>query len=162
MHLVIHEECLSHGTGIGHAGGLNQDVVELVAALHEITQDADEVSANGAADAAVIHLEDLFFGANHQFLIHADFAELVFDHRNAFAVLFAKDAVEQGSLAGSQEASQDRDRYTCIGGQIESRLVCVVRGGFVLHLYSFPFMDSERDCRQARATSSFVTSASGR
>jgi hypothetical protein len=48
--------------------------VELLAALHEIAENANQVSTNGAADAAVVHLEYLFFCPDDQLLIALPFA----------------------------------------------------------------------------------------
>ena len=66
LELVVDEEGLRDRAGVGHAGGLDQDVVELVAALHEVAEDADQVAAHRAADAAVVHLEDLLLGADDE------------------------------------------------------------------------------------------------
>jgi len=44
---------------------------------HEIAEDADQIAAYGAADAAVVHLEDFFLGVDDQLLVHADLAEFV-------------------------------------------------------------------------------------
>ena len=79
LHLVVDEEGLGHRGRVGQAGRLDQDVVEAVLALHQVAEDADQVAADGAADAAVVHLEDLFLGADDQLLIDADLAELVLD-----------------------------------------------------------------------------------
>src|SRR5437588_4352753 len=71
-HLVVHEEGLRHRGGIGEAGGLDEDVVEAVAAAHEIAEDADEVAAHGAADAPVVHLEHLLIGVDDEGVIDPD------------------------------------------------------------------------------------------
>ena len=46
----------------------------------------DQVAAHGAADAAVVHLVDLFVGLDDQVVVDADLAELVDDDREAQAV----------------------------------------------------------------------------
>ena len=109
LHFVVHEERLRDRAGVGHAGRLDQDVVELVAPLHQVADDADEVAANGAADAPVVHLEDLFLGVDDQLLIDADLAELVLDDRDALAVIGGEDVVQKRRLPGSEKASQDGD-----------------------------------------------------
>ena len=109
--LVVHEEGLSDRAGIGEPCGLHQHIVELVAALHEIAEHANQVSAHRAADAAVRHLEDLFVSVDDERLIDADLPVLVLDHGNALAVLLTQDPVEQGRLARAEEAGQDGDRY---------------------------------------------------
>ena len=46
-------------------------------------------AAHGAADAAVVHLDNLLVAVLHQQLVvDAGFSELVFDHGDALAVLF--------------------------------------------------------------------------
>ena len=112
LQLVVEEERLRHRARIGHAGGLDEDVVELVAPLHELAEDADQVAAHRAADAAVVGLEQLLFGADHQLVVDADFAEFVLDDRDALAVFLGEDAVQQRGFSGAKEAREYRDRYT--------------------------------------------------
>jgi hypothetical protein len=69
-------------------------VVERVFSAHEFVEDPDEVLADGAADAAVVHLEDLFFGLHDQAIVDADFAEFVLDDGDALAVLGGEDVVD--------------------------------------------------------------------
>lgn len=116
-HFGIHEKGLHDGAGIGQAGGFDQDVIEAIAAAGELFEDADEVPAHGAANAAVIHLEDLFVGLQDQFVIHADFPEFIFNDGQPQAVIFAEDAVEKGRFAGPKIAGQDGygDRIGIIG-----------------------------------------------
>ena len=92
--LVVHEERLSDRPGIGQPCGLHQHIVELVAALHEIAEYANQVSAHRAADAAIRHLKDLLVSVDDERLIDADFPILVLDHGNALAVLLTQDPVE--------------------------------------------------------------------
>ena len=113
LHIIIHVKGLGDGTGVGHAGGLDHNVIELIAALHQMTENADQITPNGAADASVVHLEDLFFGANDQIVINADLAELIFDHRDLLAVIFGQDAVEQCGFACPQKARQNGHRHSC-------------------------------------------------
>ena len=109
LQVVVEEEGLRHRTRVGHAGGLDQDVVEAVAALGELAQHADQVAAHRAADAAIAGFEDLLFGADDQLVVDADLAEFVLDHGDALAVVLGKDAVQQRGLAGTQEAGQHGD-----------------------------------------------------
>ena len=69
-------------------------MVERVFSAHEFVEDPDEVLADGAADAAVVHLEDLFFGLHDQAIVDADFAEFVLDDGDALAVLGCEDVVD--------------------------------------------------------------------
>ena len=63
FHFLVGEERLRDRGGVGQAGRFDEDVVELVLAFEEFAEDADEVAAHGAADAAVVHLEDFFLGS---------------------------------------------------------------------------------------------------
>ena len=79
--LVVHEEGLGDGAGIGQARGLDHDAVELHQALAALggqqLQGLAQVFADGAADAAVAHLDDLFVGLRHQdVVVDVLFAEL--------------------------------------------------------------------------------------
>ncbi len=107
---LVREKGLGHGTGIGQAGGFDQHVIEFVFPFVEAAENADQVAADGATDTAIVHFKNFFVAADDQFLVHADFAEFVFDHGDAFAVLFGQDAVEEGGFSGSQEAGQDSNR----------------------------------------------------
>ena len=44
--------------------------------LHQVAQNADEVAAHGAADAAVVHLEEFLLGAEDELVVDGDLAEL--------------------------------------------------------------------------------------
>ena len=57
--------------------------------------DADQVAAHGAADAAVVHLEHFLVGADDEVVVDADLAELVDDDGVFLAVRLGQDAVEQ-------------------------------------------------------------------
>ena len=109
LDFVVGEKGLGDGAGVGEAGGFDEDVVETVAAFHQLAEDADEIAANGAAEASVVHLEDLLVGIDDEGVVDPDLAEFVFDDGDAFAVLGGEDAVEEGRLAGSEEAGEDRD-----------------------------------------------------
>ena len=57
----------------------DDDAVELSLALDEAAQDADEIAADRAADATVVHLEDLLLGVKlllDQRIVDTDLAEL--------------------------------------------------------------------------------------
>ena len=109
LEVLVGEEGLGDGAGIGEAGGLDEDVIEAVATLEELAEDADEVAADGAAKAPVVHLEDFLVGIDDQGVVDADLAEFIFDHGDAFAVVRGEDAVEEGGLSGAEKAGEDRD-----------------------------------------------------
>ena len=108
-HVLVDEEGLRDRRGIGEAGGLDDDRVELALALHQPLDDADQVAAHGAADAAVVHLEHFLVGADDELVVDADLAELVDDDGVALAVRLRQDAVEQRRLAGAEIAGQHGD-----------------------------------------------------
>ena len=115
LEVVVEEEGLRDRTGVGHARGLDDDVVEAVAALEQLAEDAQQVAAHRAADAAVVGLEDLLLGADDELVVDADLAELVLDDGDALAVLLREDAVEEGRLARPEEARQHGDGDTVRG-----------------------------------------------
>ncbi len=126
--LVVDEEGLRDRGRVGQPGGLDEDVVEPVPAAHQRAEDADQVPAHGAADAAVVHLEDLFFGVDDQSVVYTDLTELVFDHGDALAVFFGEDPVEQRGLAAAEEAGEHSHRD--LGGLTGRR-----RGGVSGHAF---------------------------
>jgi len=104
------EKGLRHRGRIGEAGGLDDDGVEFSLAPHQPVDDADEVAAHGAADAAVVHLEDFLVGAHDQLIVDADLAELVDDDGVFLTVRLGQDAVEKRRLAGAEIAGEHGDR----------------------------------------------------
>jgi hypothetical protein len=84
-------------------------MVELIAALHEAADDADEIATDGATDAAVVHFENFLIGIDDEFVVDANLSEFIFDHGDAEAVVFREDTVEEGGLAGAEEAGEDGD-----------------------------------------------------
>ena len=88
LDVVVDEERLRHRGGIGEAGGLDDDAVELVAPLHQAADDADQVAAHGATDAAVVHLEHFLIAVHDEVVINAEFTELV-DHHGVFPTVFS-------------------------------------------------------------------------
>ena len=109
--ILVDEEGLRHRRRIGEAGGLDDDGVELALAPHQPVDDADQVAAHGAADAAVVHLEHFLVGADDEVVVDADLAELVDDHGVFLAVRLGQDAVEQRGLAGAEIAGEHGDRH---------------------------------------------------
>ena len=103
-HLVVHEKGLRHRAGVGQTGGLNDHAVKVEFAfalfLGQVSQRGAQVFADGAADAAVAHLDDLLGGVGHQNVaVNVFFAKLVFDDGNFLAMRFAQDTLEHGGLA---------------------------------------------------------------
>ena len=109
LHVLVDEEGLRHRRRIGEPGGLDDDGVELALALHQAFDDADEVAAHGAADAAIVHLEHFLVGADDEVVVDADLAEFVDDDGVFLAVVLRQDAVQQRGLAGAEIAGQHGD-----------------------------------------------------
>ncbi len=106
----VDEEGLGNRPRIGEAGRFQHDPVEALAACREVAQNADQIAADRAADAAVVELEDLLLGVDHQLLVDADLAELILDHRDALTVAAGENPVQQRRLARTQKARQYSDR----------------------------------------------------
>ncbi len=97
---------------------------------HQAFDDADQVAAHRAADAAVVHLVDFFVGLDDQVVVDADLAEFVDDDRIFLAVVFGKDAVEQRRLAGAEITGEHGDgdglllRGNCVGHENLEEWAC--------------------------------------
>src|SRR5690606_37685930 len=114
--LVVHEEGLCDGAGIGQTGGLDDDAVKQQgagAALGgQIGQGGAQVFTDGAADAPVVHLNDLFLAVIDQdVVVDVFFTEFVFDDRNLLAVCFGQYAFEQRGFAAAKKTGKDGDGY---------------------------------------------------
>ncbi|MDT4869607.1 hypothetical protein FQZ97_1046470 [compost metagenome] len=102
--LVVHEEGLCHRARVGEACGFDHHAVELQFALAfflgQVLQRRAQVVADGAADAAVAHLDDVFLRVGDQDLVvDVFFAELVLDHRDLLPVRLGQHALEQRGFA---------------------------------------------------------------
>src|SRR5260370_667280 len=64
---------------VGKPRGLDDDGVEFAFAPHQALDDANEIAAHRAADAAVVHLEDFLVGPHDQVIVDPDLAELIDD-----------------------------------------------------------------------------------
>lgn len=95
--------------GVGEARRLYQDAVEPLAPAHQRLDDADQVPAHRAADAAIVHFEHLLVGIDDEIVIDADLAELVDDDRELLAMRLGEDAVEKRGLSCSEIAGEDGD-----------------------------------------------------
>src|SRR5262249_52073926 len=104
--VAVGEDRLRDRRGVGEAGGLADDGVELALPAHQPVDDADEVAAHGAADAAVVHLEHLFVRTDDEVVVDADLAEFVDDDGVFLAVRLGQDAVEEDGLAGAEVAGR--------------------------------------------------------
>ncbi len=76
-HIIIHEERLRDGNRIGKARGFDDDGVEATGTAHQALHHADQVSAHGAADAAIVHFVDFFVRFDDQIVIDGASAWLI-------------------------------------------------------------------------------------
>lgn len=107
LHFIIHKEGLNDRSGIGQSSSFDEDVIEAVPAAGKASEDADEITADGAAEAAVVHREDFLIRLNHQFVVDGDFAEFILHDGNPKTMRGGKDAVEQGGLARAEVAGEN-------------------------------------------------------
>jgi hypothetical protein len=68
----------------------------------EAVENADEIAAHSAADAAVVHLEDFFLGIDEQVVVDTDLAEFIDDDGIALAVRLGEHSVQQRRLPGTE------------------------------------------------------------
>ncbi len=113
---VVHEERLRHRTRIRQPGGLDDDAFEVdLARLPlrlQVIQYAHQIAAHRAADAAVVHLDDLLaLLRDQQLVIDPNGAEFILDDRNFLAVLLGQNAIEQRGLAGAQKPRENGHRH---------------------------------------------------
>ena len=69
-------------------------------------QRSDQIAPDGAADAAIVHLEQLFVGVQDEVVVDADLSEFIDDDRVAPAVVLGQDAVQKRRLARAKIARQ--------------------------------------------------------
>ncbi len=119
--LVAHRERGRHRHRLTDAGRLDQQVV-IATGVGQAPHFLQQVIAQRAADAAIAEFHQRLFGAAqlgaalaHQLRIDVDLAHVVDDDRHAQARAVAQDLVEQGGLAGPQEAGQHGDRKATVG-----------------------------------------------
>ena len=89
----------------------------LVARLREGGDFSEQILAQRATDAAVLHLDKLLFGARkpraavgHQSAVDVHLAHVVDDDGDAQALAIVEDVVEQRGFAGPEKSGQHGDR----------------------------------------------------
>ncbi len=108
-HFVVGEKCLGHRPRVGESRGLDENSVEFIFAFHQPSENADQIAAHRAADAAVVHFKQLLLALNNELVVDADFAEFVFDYGEFFAVLLRQNPIEQRRLTSSEKAGENRN-----------------------------------------------------
>ena len=106
--LLLHP--LHGGDHVGqfsYAGGLDDDAVGGVVLQH-LLQGGAEVAHQGAADAAGVHLGDLHAGVLQKAAVNADFAKLVFNQYQLFALIsFFNQLFNERRFACTQKAGKN-------------------------------------------------------
>ena len=102
--LVVHEEGLRHWAWVSQTCGFDDHAFKIEQAFAlfgcQELQGGAQVFTDGAAHAAVVHLDDLLVGVRDQdFVVDVFFTELVFNDGNFLAMGFGQDALEQGGFA---------------------------------------------------------------
>ena len=110
----LRKEGLRHGAGRGQARRFDDHVVEDDGAGFafgvQLAQDADQVAAHAAADAAIVHFHDLLVAVLHQqAMVDAFGGEFIFDHGDAHAVIALQYALEQGGFPAAEKTRDDGD-----------------------------------------------------
>mmetsp|Transcript_68721 Transcript_68721/g.194698 ORF Transcript_68721/g.194698 Transcript_68721/m.194698 type:complete len:356 (+) Transcript_68721:412-1479(+) len=115
--LRIGHEGSHNGHWVRHPRGLDHDGINCASFLdviEDLLEPIDEVAADGATHAPVVHDDDLLSHRHlvlfQQRVVNRDLSELVLDDCNLFVGLLLQNIVQQGRLAGAKEARQDCDR----------------------------------------------------
>ena len=82
-------------------------MIKLLLSLPQLVEDAHEISSHCAADAPVIHFENLLLCRDDQRVIHPNLPKLVLNHGDAQSVLPPKDVVDKRRFAGTKKAGED-------------------------------------------------------
>ena len=106
------EKSLRDRTGVGDAGGFDEQIVEATF-FEEILHAFHEILADGAAKAAVAKFQDIILGSFDERAVDPDLADFIDDDSKLVAVLLLEDVVQQRGFPGAEKASQDRngDRF---------------------------------------------------
>ncbi len=107
---------------LGDARALDQQIIE-AAVLAEAAHLLEQIVAQGAADAAIGHFDELLVGSRQLRAAVADeigvdihLAHIVHDDGDAPALAIIEDMIEQGRLSGPEEAGEDGDGKAKVGG----------------------------------------------
>ena len=113
--LVGEGEGLRDGERFGNAGRFDEQVIEASFA-GEARDFLEQVVTQGAANAAVGHLDEFLLGAAEfgaavadEFGVDVDLAHVIDDDRDAPAFAVVEDVVEEGGFSGAEEAGEDGD-----------------------------------------------------
>ena len=117
--IILEVEQGSDLVRLGHARGLDQDIVELLLALGELDDLLHQVGGEGATDATVLHPHHRLValdqrGVVNQLLVDVELGHVVDDDGGLKVldiVLRLEDVLQQRGLPRPEEAAKQRDRY---------------------------------------------------
>ena len=109
---IVHEKRLRYRPRIGQASGFNYHPVKvqlpLALLLCQSLKRGAQIFANGAANTAIAHLNNLLIGIRHQNVaVNILLTKLIFNDGNFLSVSFRQHALKQGGFTGTQKPSQD-------------------------------------------------------
>mmetsp|Transcript_70658 Transcript_70658/g.111839 ORF Transcript_70658/g.111839 Transcript_70658/m.111839 type:complete len:270 (+) Transcript_70658:635-1444(+) len=143
LHKVICKEGLSHWCWVCQPGGLNDHAIKSFAvlhrSLHDLLETCNEISTDGATNAAVVHLNDiLLHGQGSSFnetVINADLTKLVLNDGEAFSMELMKDVIQKGRFTTTEESSEYCHRDLGITASLFLGCLgcCLSLGDLVLH-----------------------------
>jgi hypothetical protein len=112
---TVRKETLRYGPGIRQPRRFDNNAVKgnlaRLSLEMQFVEDSNQVTTHRTAYTSIVHLDDLFGRIrDEQLVIHACRTELVLDHRNALAMEFAKNPVEERCLPCAEKPTQDRHR----------------------------------------------------
>ena len=127
-------DCMKNGGGVGQSRRFDHDAVEgldLAAATprQQVVDGVDQITANGAAQAAGGQFDDVLVSALDQQVVDTDIAELIDDDGGIGKERILEQEVEKRCLAGTKEASEDRngDGSLCHVRQSSVSRSCLMR-----------------------------------
>src|SRR3981189_1752670 len=83
---LVDKESLCHRRGICEPPRLHHDARAGAASPQQASDDTNKIAADRAADAAVIHLKDLFVRVNDEIVVDTHLAEFIDDDPTPLAV----------------------------------------------------------------------------
>ncbi len=111
---VVAHQGVKHGGRIGKARSFNDDAIKGLEAargppVEKAVQGVDEVTADGAAEAARRQFDNRLVALFDKQVIDADFAEFIDDDAGVGEEGILEQRIEQRGLAGPEKAGDDRD-----------------------------------------------------
>src|SRR6202161_2858936 len=114
--VFVDEEGLRDWSWISQTSRLDNNPIERTrlcfTSLPQIAEDTNEVAPHSAADAAVVHLDNLLaVTENENIVVDASLPEFILDDGNSLTVPLLKDAVKQRGLSRTEKTGKDRNRH---------------------------------------------------